>query len=389
MLAQLIQGLFGQDYLTWFTDGVTGAPIPLLPNGDDYYNRNYSRDFQLAAFGEATYAITPKLKATAGLRYAKVNVAFDHYSTGAQNFGTNVNSGSEHESPFTPKLSLSYQANQGNMYYATYAKGYRIGGANPSVPLTPCQTDFNNLNMPSGAPASYTSDTVNSYELGAKNRFGNVRVASSVYWIRWNNIQQNVYLPGCGFQFTTNQGEAVAKGADAQIEWAPFDYLNFETSIGYTQARYAEDVAGGIIAKKGDAVVGESGTPTPPWTISVGGQYDFLALDRKSFVRMDIAYQSHNSSLTATEDQATAQYSQYAYNPKSYTTVSMRAGTTFNKWNVSAFIDNLLNTHPDIPPSSYPYSDADKLNTINPPSSLVRTYTLTPRTIGITATYHY
>ena len=49
-----------------------------------------------------------------------------------------------------------------------------------------------------GAPQTFSSDTVNSYEVGAKNNFNNrVRLASSVYYIKWNNIQQTVVPPVC------------------------------------------------------------------------------------------------------------------------------------------------------------------------------------------------
>jgi outer membrane receptor protein involved in Fe transport len=397
MLAQLFSVLFNQTYQSWFTDAA-GNALSLLPNGDDYYNRNYSRDLQVAVFGEATYALTPKLKATAGLRYAKVNVNFDHFSAGPQNFGTSANSGTESEKPFTPKLSISYQADQSNMYYATYAKGYRIGGADPYIPPV-CGPDLQNLGLAS-APQSYKSDTVDSYEIGAKNKIGNnLRIASSAYWIRWNNIQQNIYLPGCGFQTTLNEGTAVAKGADAQIEWAPTDQLNFEAAVGFTDARYQQDVGGGLIAKAGDAVVGESGTPTAPWTVSLGGQYDFQLSNQKSFIRLDASFQSQSQFRPATQEPGTGQYSYWAYNPKAYTTVSLRAGTAMNKnWNITGFIENLFNAQPVLPPSSYPYSDKDPYNPYVPAtattaasgaSSLIRSYTITPRTIGVTATYRW
>ena len=79
-------------------------------------------------------------------------------------------------------------------------------------------------------------------------------------------------------------GSAIAKGGDVQIEWAPVDPLSFDLAVGYTSARYAEDVGvpGSLIARAGNAVVGQSGTAAAPWTVTLGGQYDFSALDHKS-----------------------------------------------------------------------------------------------------------
>ena len=387
MLAQFTQTLFNQSYLSWFTDA-NGNSIPLLPNGDDYYNRNFTRDTQAAIFGEMNYSVTNKLKLTAGLRYSKTDVSYDHFSTGAQNFGTNSNSGSEHDKPFTPKFGVSYQADRDNLFYATYAKGFRIGGANPSIPFQPCAPDFAALNLPNGAPNSYASDSVKSYELGAKNRLADgLRIASSLYYIHWDGIQQNVYMRGCGLQFTTNMGTAVAKGGDTQIEWSPIERVAFDASVGFTDARITQDAGAGVVAKAGDAVVGESGTATPPWTISLGGQYDFNAFDRKSYVRFDYEYQSQSHFLTPAEDPgATGVYDPYTYTPKATTFVSLRAGTSFSKWNISAFIDNLFDSHPELPPSSYPHSDVDPYNA-TPPTPLIRMYTFRPRTIGVTMTY--
>ncbi len=92
-------------------------------------------------------------------------------------------------------MSLQYQNDPNNLYYATYAKGFRPGGANNPVPQAACAPDFQNFGI-TQAPATYNSDTVDSYEIGAKNNFDNrVKIASSIYYIRWNNIQQTVVPP--------------------------------------------------------------------------------------------------------------------------------------------------------------------------------------------------
>ena len=49
---------------------------------------------------------------------------------------------SQTENSFTPKASFSYQYDARNLYYATYAKGFRPGGANNPVPQAACAADF-------------------------------------------------------------------------------------------------------------------------------------------------------------------------------------------------------------------------------------------------------
>jgi outer membrane receptor protein involved in Fe transport len=428
MMYQLFSGLFSgplsvlssaaSGYTCNYTPGASAAVLqeeqvycangatvlePLLANGDSYYNYNFSRDKQIAIFGETSIKLTDKLKGIVGLRYAKTDVSFSHLADGPQNFiGANAGQGTQSDKPFTPKAGLSYQADQNNLYYATYAKGYRIGGADPPIPSAACGADLATFGI-AAAPNSYNSDTVQSFEIGTKNNFHDrFRIASSLYYIKWKNIQQNIYLPGCGFQFTANVGDAVAKGGDLQIEWAPSEAFNLEAAIGFTDARFSANAALSPTAAQpvvaaGDAVTGESGVPSSPWTMTLGGQYNFTAVDHKSFVRLDWEVQSHNNTPTPSEDPATSQYAYgYAYTPATTSFLSLRVGTALDKrWNLAGFIDNLLDTHPNLPPSSYPYSDVDKYNPIfvntGVPGTtpLIRNYTFRPRTFGVSTTYRF
>jgi len=107
-------------------------------------------------------------------------------------------------------------------------------------------------------------------------------------------------------------------------------------------------------------------------------------------VRLDYEYQSKNHTRTAAEDPSVSPtvYNPYSYSPPPTTFVSMRAGITVNKWSVSAFVDNLFDSHPIMPPSSYATSDVD--TNANPGQGvLVRSFTFRPRTMGITSVYHF
>jgi len=387
MIGPLFQTLFAppnNDYTNVF--GQT-----LLANGDAFYSHSFSRDRQIAGFGEISYALTDRLKATAGVRVSKVDVAFNNFAAGPQNFGVTGGPGSQSEKPVTPRASLSYQADPNDMFYFTYAKGYRIGGANAPIPTSACTTDLGNLGL-AAAPSSYRSDDVNSYEVGAKNRLGDgLRVASSLYYIQWHGIQQDVYLPTCGFQFTANFGDAVAKGGDVQLEFTPAAWMNIDLAVGYTNAKYTTNVgtpaSPTAIAASGDAIEGASFTPASPWTVALGAQYNFLAFDHKAFARLDWEYASRNGTPSASEDpRAIGSYDPLAFTPQPTNFVSLRAGATVDRWAISAFVDNLLDTHPVFPPSAYPHTQPDAANP-TPPSVVIRAYTFRPRTVGITATY--
>jgi iron complex outermembrane recepter protein len=387
-------------------DPATGTPatatgsfgLGLAKNGYSYYNYNTGHDRQIALFGEASYEVIDRVKLTAGARIAKTAFDFTHFATGTQNGLTSLNSGNKEETPFTPKLGVSFQADPNNLYYVTYAKGFRTGGDNAPIPSQLCPSTFITLGFPvsptSSSPATYNSDSVKSYEIGAKNKlFGSLRLASSAYYIKWSDIQQNVYLPGCGFQFTTNVGTAAAKGFDLQADWNATDSLSFESAFGYTNARYLRDASlvpgGAPIAKAGDAVVGDSLVASPPWTVTIGALYEFNVYELPSYFRLDYQYQSKSHFLTAAEDPGVSStvFDKFAYTPPATTFVTLRAGTKYRRWDVSAFVDNLFDTHPLLPPGGpNSHTDADPTAPAGQ-GVLIRNYTFRPRTIGLTAIF--
>ena len=208
MLNQLTQAVLGLPYTDVFcylnnAGACTGpdAYDPAFPI-DSYFLKTSSKDEQLALFGEGTYALTERLKATLGARYSYTKYSFDTLTGGPQLYApTRAGTGNQTEHAFTPKASLQFQADPTDLYYATYAKGFRPGGANNPIPHAACPTDFANFGIQTD-PQQFSSDSVNSYEIGAKNNFNNrVRLASSIYYIRWNNIQQLIVPPVCQISF--------------------------------------------------------------------------------------------------------------------------------------------------------------------------------------------
>jgi outer membrane receptor protein involved in Fe transport len=373
-----IADVFGVDY------------DPAYPT-DSYFLQTHAKDEQYALFGEGTYGLTQRLKLTLGARLSKNKYSFDTFTGGPQLFGPSaVGSGSNSENSFTPKVSLQFQADANNMFYTTYAKGYRPGGANNPLPFAACSQDFTNFGI-ANSPTTYNSDTVQSYEVGAKNNIDNrVKIASSIYYIKWNNIQQVVVPPICQISFIDNLGAAVAKGIDLELDASITDALFLELAAGYTSARYTQDsrlspTETTPVVANGDAIVGQSsetgaGQPTAPFTLSLGLEYRFNVLAHESFIRVDSEYQGRAKWPGAGQDPGTLQYDPANYVLAGRTFTSMRAGMQFGPWSLAAFCDNLTNSH----------ALTDFNWSINPgdgSSRLERAYTFRPRTIGITAIF--
>lgn len=330
---------------------------------------------QYAIFGDATLTLFEKLKITAGARYAKNKFKFDSRSAYP---GYDASStGGTSEKPFTPKFNVSYQATPEHMVYGTVAKGYRIGGAN--APLSPgCLNSIQSLGLP-GLPESIRSDTVWSYEAGAKGRFGNAfRYDASVYQINWNDIQQRNYLQECGLAYTDNNGKAKVRGFDMQGSAKLTDFFTLEFALGYTDAKYTQNAYRSpapdapLAVQKGDALDGVS-----PWTVVIGGTSNFEIAGLAAYARFNYEYSSRQRD-TPIQNANTSQYdSRLPVVPATHF-VRVRAGTTLNGIDVSLFCDNLLNAHTRLTRShSDRYTD------------LFTASTFRPRTVGLTATYRY
>jgi iron complex outermembrane recepter protein len=383
-----------------------------LPYGDDsYFNRLVSHDRQFAGFGEADINLNDQLKLLLGARVAYTQFSIESLSGGPQNGGYLQGANQASQTPVTPKAGITYQADPGDMYYATYAKGFRPGGGNPQIPGSysaangasgPCGQDFENFGI-SNAPLTYKSDTVQSYELGAKNNIHNVvQLDSSIYYIKWNNIQQNIVPPICEIQWTQNLGAAVSKGFDVQGDYAVSRLLSIDASIGYTDAQFTQDAyvgnaSAGLlpVVARGDAIAGENGTVTPPWTATVGPEFKFDAFSHRSFLRVDYEYGSGEKWLPPSRDSRTAQYDSGLSTTPSYTLpllathfVSLRAGTQLDHVQLSLFADNLLDSH-TITNSNHEVNSFDANTGLPLASPLYRFITYRPLTVGITAVFKY
>jgi outer membrane receptor protein involved in Fe transport len=389
MLNQLTLATAGVPYTDLFTD-VDGNPVPYDPGypQDSYFLLTNAKDQQLAVFGEGTYGFTDQLKLTVGARYSHSKYSFTSSTGGPQLFNATTSVGADKsENSFTPKVSLAYQYDPRNLYYFTYAKGFRPGGGNNPVPYAACASDFQSFGIP-GAPLTFNSDTVNSFEVGAKNNIDNrFKISSSIYYIRWNNIQQTVVPPVCQISFISNLGTAVAKGLDIQAEFALTDSFTIELATGYTDARYTQDSrlvpTADPVVSSGDAITGQSGQPGAPFTATIGLEYRFSLANHASFIRVDDEYEGRAKWPSPGQDPTTSQYdsANYVLSPTNF--ASARAGMNFGDLQIAAFVDNLADSHTV---TNYNW-------TIDygggPGSRLERQFTFRPRTMGLSFTYRH
>jgi len=359
--------VFGQSLEDFFSYPLYGQ--------DSYINNSVATESQIAGFANVTYGITEKLKLVAGGRYAQSKFSVVNFADGSQNGSRTEGSGKKTDKPFTPKLGVNYQADRNNLFYASWSKGFRAAGANPPIPVTPCADDLATLGLDS-APGAYKSDTVTSWELGSKNKFfgGKIQIEASAYTSNWSDIQQIVNLPTCALRFIANLGTARSRGFDLQASLSPLRGVTLDLAAGYTDTHFTQDARlapeGQVVVLNGDAIEG------PPWTLSVGGRYEFGIGGIDAFVRGDLQYQSRLRRPIPQRDPASASYDAGLIAPAATTFVSLRAGALVHGADISLFIDNLLDSAPRL---ALAHQDSSTL--------LFENATFRPRTIGLTVTY--
>ncbi len=172
-----------------------------------------------AVFGEGGFDLTTRFTLGAGLRY---------YEDTQKNVVT-VQSG--HFNQLSPRFFAKYAATDQVSFYANVAKGFRSGGFNTALAIS------------RGAPPSFESDVIWSYELGSKGELLDGRMAFDIagFYSEYQDIQDTgiALLGGLPIALVGNLGEAVINGVDWDIALKLTNAFSIGTSGEYlTENRF-------------------------------------------------------------------------------------------------------------------------------------------------------
>ena len=387
-LTPLTELLLGQTSLQTYgiPDFVTGGLAV------DSYSRFTTVTESKAVFGEITYEIVPRLKTNIGLRIERSSVQdqVEQYGGPLQGttYGTTVLP-DQKQTPVTPRFGLTYQYTDKDMVYATAAKGYRPGGSNsPNATANPlCDASFKALGL-NGVPETYDSDSLWSYELGAKDSLFNDRLSfqTSVYYIDWSGIQTQVNLPSCGAFYTTNRGKAISQGFDFQAEGILAEGLKATANVGYTDVYYPNAEYGAAVGGAPPLLIG-AGDKLPnvaPWNASVHVDYSVdigrIWDEARSYLRVDYRWidaTPRGDPRTVGYDPAVGGAIGFAPN-SAYGTLNLRVGVLRGGLDLSAFVNNATNADPILGLTHASLND-----------SLFSATAIRPLTMGLTGLYRF
>jgi len=239
-----IQGVAG----VYFYDGTaSGAFDTVLGNANlTIFTTGAVKTTSYAAFGDLSFDISDKLKASIGGRYTsdkREGTVFRRNFTGIRSpfFGnaaavpglvrsdyTNTRT----DKKFTPRVSLSYQPTNDLTVYASYGKGYKSGGFDMrgDVVFTP-----NTVN-------GYDPETVDAYEVGVKGAFldRSLFVNIAAFYADYKDQQVTRQEPtATGIaSFVDNAGDSKIYGLEIEARAVLSDNVSATASFGYINADF-------------------------------------------------------------------------------------------------------------------------------------------------------
>jgi iron complex outermembrane receptor protein len=303
-----------------------------LSNGTFLINRNRSNNTGIAGFGELSYMLTPKLKATFGLRYdhEEREAIFNGFGDAILLNGVvtdikpNITANGTY-SALSPKLSLSYAVNDLSNIYASFTRGFRAGGINAS-------------SLPAGVRQTFDPEFSNNYELGYKAFLldKKLSVGASAFLIKWKDLQfYNLVAP---FTYAReNVGDAQSAGFELEITAIPAKGLQIDGSFGYNPTEYKgfnlKRVNYGTGVETTTAIGGNQLSNAPNHTLFLGAQYEYPV---SNTLKLVVRGELRNLGAQYTDIQNKIEQ-------PSYTLLNSRVGLTNGSYSLFIWGQNLNN----------------------------------------------
>lgn len=298
----VLGGFYMHDNFEFFLDFVfpngawlVGSPIQAAaPSGTGLKQRAQPYiSKSLALFGDVTLEVADNIRLIGGLRYSKDNqritqdsyfmfpnfaLAFFPVGTptapapdGSARFIVTAGPGSAvfnrtsrmSFDSWTPRAGIQIDLSKKNTLYATFSKGFKVGG----------------YNYRTGIGATYQPEELTAYEVGSKNVWmdGRFSLNASAFYYDYKNLQVE-QLNGFNF-ILANAPKARIYGAEFETVIRPVDRLTINSSLTLSNARFTEFSNGDILDGLGGVSQNLAGKPlpnAPDYSANAGISYETL-----------------------------------------------------------------------------------------------------------------
>lgn len=207
-------------------------------------------------------------------------------------------------------------------------------------------------------PTHFASDSLWTYELGSKGQFFGNRLSlnGAGFYTDWRNIQQQIYLPTCGYYFTENVGDARIYGGELEAAFRVTSHLKLDASFSGESAAITHSI------NPIDVPVGSNLIDVPAGTVTAGATYSRpLTGAVRVLARVDYDWTGHSYGSFQSSN---ANY----FNP-AYSVVNGSVALTNGDYSLTLYAKNILNDHTII--------QSPEINTV------VEGYTVHPRVVGV------
>ena len=258
---------------------------PAVRQAGGFYQEFRAETESIAAYAQASYAISDKLKFTAGVRYtrdkkdfqfANANEVLPFVAGAPQTTAITLSTGNIPDASFgvqgaptnctyvtiplpqpgfrclpadttrfvgatfntatfekvTWRLGLDYQVSDDSLLYASASTGFSSGGFNGSQAAAAL------------GRSTFAPQTVTAFEIGSKNRFADnsVQLNLAAFYNRYSNLQEQRQIPvgNTTLSIIENSGKARSYGAELEAIWKPVEALTFNASFAYLNAEYTQ-----------------------------------------------------------------------------------------------------------------------------------------------------
>lgn len=347
---------YGYDAVKWLRTGNTPtAAVSTLPaaifTGLEAKAHVVPATFSYAAYGQATWNISPSFRLTGGLRftYEHKTGLYDAVQSGTAvpisaippTAGVNYQTlrdglapvGTYRDTLNTHNLSgtliASYDISPDIHSYASYSRGYKSPG-------------INLVRKSLGVDIFVKPETVDAFELGIKSRFfnGALELNGALFWTDDKDYQANyvntTVVPAASY--IGNVGDLRSRGVELDARIAPLEGLSLTFAGTYNDAKYRNyrnAVAQYLVSYLGvQDLSGRQAAGTPKWSLSGTVEYVRPIGDNELYVGGDAGYKSSFFAAVNLDP--------FSLVP-AYTVFGAHAGIRQGdgRWDVSAWVRNL------------------------------------------------
>lgn len=281
-----------------------------------------------AVYGQASYALTDKIKVTGGVRYTSdYKSEAGYYGALSDNIVYANQTGDASFSKTTFHAEVEDKITPTNFVYAKFDTGYKAGGFN-------------------FGGSAYKPESIKSWEIGSKNRFldSKMQFNISAYYSKYTNQQVSNYAyiaDNQPVQLTQNAGASEIYGVESDLIYDIPAFARINLTANYLHARYTEFTS---VADPSDPaasgnvdLAGNTPPQSPTWSLGGGLERTFAIGKSALTARIQTKFQTaSNFSFYNFNDTRQGAYTM----SDAYLTYKPGSGN----WSVTAYVKNLENS---------------------------------------------